>query len=343
MKIGVLGFAHGHIDNYLREWKDHPEWDIQIESGWDHDDDRGIEACDRHGLSMHYTPGGVIQASEGVVITAETSMHADLVVECANAGKPVVLQKPMATTDEDAAKIVAAVNESGIPFTMAWQMRADPQNLKMKEMLSSGEFGKVFMVRRRHGLSTHSWEDFDDSWHVHPVYNVDIWADDASHPADFVYWLFGMPETVTAELASLLNPKVINDNGIAIYRYPDGMIAEISCSFVCNAHENTTEIIAENGTIIQNYGDGTSTSVRPPDGGCSLKWFSTSSGSWEPGPEHPFQDQGGRITNLARPLAEFFHGKRPAIATAEEGRDVLRMILATYESSERGCRVSLSR
>ncbi len=51
--------------------------------------------------------------------------------------------------------------------------------------------------------------------------------------------------------------------------------------------------------------------------------------------------QGERIAGLAGPLAEFLHGKRPPIATAEEARDVLRLVLACYQSAEQGRRIEL--
>jgi predicted dehydrogenase len=50
----------------------------------------------------------------------------------------IALQKPLALTLPDADRIVTAVNHSGAAFTLAWQMRVDPQNLKIKEILESG-------------------------------------------------------------------------------------------------------------------------------------------------------------------------------------------------------------
>ena len=50
-----------------------------------------------------------------------------------------------------------------MPFTLAWQMRVDPHNLKVKRLLAEGRFGKVYMVRRRHCLNTQQWKDFDKS------------------------------------------------------------------------------------------------------------------------------------------------------------------------------------
>ena len=122
-------------------------------------------------------------------------------------------------------------------------------------MVRDGTIGRILMARRRHTLATHTWPGFENSWHVSPRHNRDIWADDSSHAIDWMYWTLGMPCSVTAELGSLLNPKIPNDNGVAIFRYADGKIAEVCCSFTCVAGENTTEIVGDKGVIVQNYGD----------------------------------------------------------------------------------------
>jgi predicted dehydrogenase len=229
-----------------------------------------------------------------------------------------------------------------VPFTMAWQMRADPHNLQMKSLLDSGQFGKVFMVRRRHCLPTQLWKDFDKTWHVNPRYNRDIFADDASHPIDFLYWLLGEPASVMAEMGTLLNPAVLNDNGIALFRFASGAFGEASCSFAAVAGENTTEIVCENGVIVNNYGDGPSCMVPRPPGGIQLKWYLRPAEQWTLSTLPDIGNQGERISGLAGPLAEFLHGRRPPIATAQEGRTVLKMVLACYESAQTGKRVHLT-
>jgi len=216
----------------------------------------------------------------------------------------------------------------------------DPHNLQIKSLLASGEFGRVFMIRRRHGLPTQTWKDFEKTWHVQPALNRDIFADDAAHPLDFLYWLRGMPVSVSAELSTLLNPAIVNDTGIVVLRYADGSLGEVSCSFVALAGENVTEVICEHGVIIENYGDVPSCNVpRPPGAGPQLKWFRA--GKWIASELPEITSHGERLTGLAVPLVEFLEGKRPAIATAEEGRDVLRIVLACYESAKKGRRVKL--
>jgi predicted dehydrogenase len=220
-------------------------------------------------------------------------------------------------------------------------MRADAEIVEIKELLATGKLGTVFMVRRRHGLGTHLWPDFTQLWHTKPELNRDIWADDAAHAIDFILWLLGAPETVTAEIMSLHDPRVPMDNGVALFRYPGGPLAEVSCSFVCPAMENTVEVVTEKGCIVQNYGDAPSCGVpRPPDA-CGLKWYTVDEKKWTCGAAPTPASHGDRIAGLAGPLAEFLGGKRAPLATAEEGRTALRMTLACYVSVREGRRVSL--
>jgi predicted dehydrogenase len=340
--IGILGFAHGHVNHYCQVWQENQEHQISLKAGWDHDATRLNQAIQSYGIVGYQDVEQLLSNPEiqAVVIASETSMHADLVERAAAAGKAIVLQKPIALTLSEADRIVEAVQRFKVPFTMAWQMRVDPQNLQMKTLLESGQFGKVFMVRRRHGLSLGLNESFKDSWHVDPKYNRDIWADDASHAIDFIHWLLHVPESVTAEIESLHNNWMPMNNGIAIFRYPGGPIAEVSSSFTCLAAENTVEIVCENGTIIQSYGDAPSCNItRESDKG--LKWFTDKTNQWTYSEILTPSNHSERIRGLSGPLADFLNGKREPLATAEEGRTSLQMVLACYVSVREGRRVAL--
>jgi predicted dehydrogenase len=343
LRVGILGFAHGHVYSYCTQWRQNPEHDMTVIAGWDHDSARLEAACKEAGCAPCATVDELLARPDvqAVVIASETSLHCELVERAAAAGKIIALQKPLALTLPQADRMVAAVQRHGVPFTLAWQMRADPQNIRIKELLQSGELGKVLMVRRRHSLGTHTWAGFTQAWHVKPEFNRDMWADDASHAIDFIHWLLGVPETVTAEIDTLLDPRVPMDNGIAIYRYPGGPIAEVVCSFTCVAAENTTEVFAEKGSIIQNYGDGPSCGAPRVLENPGLKWYKLETGLWTASGIPSPSNHGPRIAGLARPLSEFFHGRRPPIATVEEGRTTLRMTLACYISTREGRRVRL--
>lgn len=341
--VGILGFAHGHVHSYIQIWRDRPELGVQVVAGWDHDAGRLESPVKSYGLTSYEDSSALLADArvQAVVIAAETSLHAELVEKAAAAGKTIILQKPIALTIPEADRIVAAVMRHRAKLTLAWQMRVDPQNLKMKELLEAGSLGRVFMVRRRHTLPMQTSPTFLSTWHVKPELNRDIFADDAAHAIDFLHWLLGVPETVTAELATLFDPRMPNDNGIAIFRYPGGPIAEVVGSFVSAAGENTVEVTAEKGNIVQNYGDASTCSVPRAADAIGLKWYSVDTKEWTFSDIPSPTGQGQRIGGLAEPLADFLNGRRPALATAEEGRTTLRMTLACHLSSREGRRVRL--
>jgi predicted dehydrogenase len=343
IKVGILGFAHNHVNVYCNQWRDRPELDMAVVAGWDHDAARLEQNASTYGFQAYADSGALLKQAgvDAVVVSAETSHHADLVEQAAAAGKAIMLQKPMALTLDQADRIVAAVNQHGVPFTLAWQMRVDPQNVQIKELIHGGQLGKLFMVRRRHGLNTHEWPNFNTLWHAKPELNRDMWADDSSHAIDIIHWVLGVPESVSAEIVSLFDPLVPNDNGIAIFRYPGGPLAEVVCSFTCPAAENSVEVIAEKGSIILNYGDVPSVTVPRPADAPGLKWYLSAAKQWTFSEIPSPPNQWARISALAAPLADFLHGKREPLATAEEGRTTLRMTLACYISTREGRRVRI--
>jgi predicted dehydrogenase len=339
INVGVLGFAHGHVNAYCAQWQQQVSHGIDLVAGWDHDAGRLAKNVEAYGIQPYAAVDQFLAhpGLQAVVIGAETSRHAELVEQAAAAGKTIALQKPMALTLAEADRIVNAVARYGVPFTLAWQMRVDPQNVQIKELVQSGVLGRISMVRRRHGLPVQLW-DTATMWHFDPALNRDIWADDAAHPIDFIHWLLGVPESVTAELWTHLVP---NDHGVALFRYPDGTLAEVTCSFTCLAAENTTEVIGLRGSIVQNYGDVPSCNVPRPVAAPGLKWYTADKKDWTVSDIASPAGHGARIAGLAKPLAEFFHGRRPPIATAEEGRTTLRMTLACYVAASEGRRVAL--
>src|SRR5213076_1077401 len=140
---GILGFAHGHVDAYINIWKKLPRDEVQLVAGWDHDVLRAGKAAENHQVRMYDKPEDVLVNGhvDAAVIAAETSMHADLAVMAARAHKAIVLQKPMALALSDAGRIMNAVSDHHVPFTLAWQMRVVPQNIEMRNLIRDGKLG----------------------------------------------------------------------------------------------------------------------------------------------------------------------------------------------------------
>lgn len=340
ISLAILGFAHGHVHALLSQWAAHPEYEVKVVAGWDHDEQRKTENCEKYGLRAATQEDILSDSSvDAVLICAETAFHCELAVKAAEAKKKIILYKPMAVKLRDSEKIVKAVEENGVDFTAAFQMRCDPVNLAIKEKINSGEMGKCFHFRRRHGLSSHLWGDFENSWHVDPALNRDIFADDAAHPADLILWLFGMPRYVSCEISTARRNYIKNDTAVAVMRYDSGMLCELSFSAVCSAAEITTEAYFEDGAM-QHYGGDQPAAASNDNTHPVLRWYHNADKKWENADVPTVSAQGERIAGQAKPLAEFLNGKRPPICTAREAHDALRLVLACCQSSVRGSRVS---
>jgi len=312
---------------------------------WDDNEDRGRQAADKFGLDLRSTPDGVLDDPkvDAVMIGVETNRHAEFVERAAAAGKHILLQKPMATTLEDCDRIIAAVKKSGVKFSMAFQMRLDPVNRKIRELLAQGAVGRVAVVRRRHSIPVLLNPGFVTGftrWHVNPVANVGMFFDDATHAADWFYWLLGDPTSVIAEIDNIVTDVAPDDNGLAVYRFQNGEMGILLNSSTTLAGVNTTEIYGDEGTLVQDYGDSPSTSApRPPDA-VPLKLIRKGDTRWTEFPMPIPKGQGERIAAVPRPFIDYLRGLTDERVSAEEGRKSVEMVLGAYLSDSQGKRIS---
>lgn len=342
--LGVLSWAHGHVNAYcsmIREFDD-----ARLVACWDDNEERGRQNASAFGMTYSSDLEAVLinPDVECVMIASETSKHADLCVRAAQAGKAILLQKPMALTLEDCDRIIEAVERAGVWFSMAYQMRHDPQNIHMKRLVEEGAVGRVGIVRRRHCIGVLFSEAFINGpsrWHISREANRGMWMDDAAHPCDWLYWMFGKPKSVIAEVDNVLTNVAPDDAGFAIFRYENGMMAEVHNASITHAGENTTEIYGDKGVIIQNHGDGPSCAVKPPHPiGVKLYQSERADLGWQDQGLPVPGGHGERIMGVARPFVDALKAGRP-MCTAREGRVSVEMVLAAYESAETGRRVAL--
>ena len=176
IEVGILGFAHGHVMAFGGNWQKHPEMGVHIAMGWDADYERAQKSAETLGTVAVKTADEILDNPDiqAVVITSETKYHTELAIRAAKAKKAIIMYKPMALTLKEADEIVAAVEENKVPFTMGYQMRVDPQNIKIKELIKDKAIGETYVYRRRHALSTHTWDNFQDTWHANAELNREI-------------------------------------------------------------------------------------------------------------------------------------------------------------------------
>ncbi|MCX7598840.1 MAG: Gfo/Idh/MocA family oxidoreductase [Armatimonadetes bacterium] len=341
--IGVISFAHGHVNAYCSVWGGME--DVRLVKAWDDDVARGQAQAESFGVPFTADLDDLLSdpAIDLVVIASETSKHADHAVAAARAGKDILLQKPMALSLADCDRIIQAVESQGVYFSMAYQMRHDPANQKIRQLVQDGALGRIILLRRRHCISVLFNKDFLNSWHVKPGLNMGMFMDDASHAADFIYWVLGRPATCVAEIEPVIVDPAItpDDTGVAIYKYADGKLAVLTNSSITWAGENTTEVYGDRGVLIQNHGDGVSTSIPHP---CPvlLKLYladQADKGWQDLGLPVP-ASHGERIMAVAPDAIADYRAGTPR-CPAREGKVSIEMVLAAYASACQGRRIAL--
>lgn len=340
LRLGVISFTHGHIHMYLDEMRHFA--DVRVVAAWDDDAERGRANCAKYALEFEPDLDALLRRDDldAVFITSPTNRHAEHVIAAAQAGKHVLLQKPMALTLADCDAIIRAVHLYSIKFSLCYQMRADPVNQHIKALVDAGAVGKVAIVRRRHSIPVLLNPDFayPGNWHIDPVQNMGMFMDDASHAADWFYWMLGRPVSVMAEIDNIVTDVAPDDNGVALYRFGKGEMGILLNSSTTLAAEATTEIYGDAGVIIHNYGDSPSSSLPRPPGGVTLKVFRKGASEWELH-DYPAIPHGDRIRAVPRAVIDYLHGRAEPLATAEDGRVCIEMILGAYESARDGRRV----
>ncbi len=340
--IGIISFAHGHANAYCNKMQTFD--DVKLVACWDDNVERGENAATQYGMTFSPHLEDVVNHPEidAVIVTCETNRHAEIVVAAASEGKHILCQKPMALTLADCDKIADAVPKSGVKFMMAHQMRRDPANIAMRELIESGVLGKIGLLRRRHCINVLFNEAFvtgPSRWHIDPVKNMGMFMDDASHATDFIYWMLGKPTSVIAEIDNVLTDVAPDDTGVAVYRFSGGAMAILINTSVTLAGENTTEIYGHEGVVIQNYGDGPSCNMPRPEEAIALKLYTREEPSWKDlGIAIP-NSHGERIAGVPRPFIDCLKGDSEPDVSVEAGRVSVEMVLGAYRSAQDGRRV----
>ncbi|MEO6907654.1 MAG: Gfo/Idh/MocA family oxidoreductase [Abditibacteriaceae bacterium] len=340
--IGIAGFAHGHVSTYCTKISEFE--DAKVTCAWDHDDARLQNRAEAFGLKQYKNLADLLADSsiDAIIVGSETNRHADIIEAVCAAGRNILCQKPMAMNAVECDRVIKAVEDSGVHFEMAFQMRCDPMNLQIKKWIDEGALGNIGSLRRRHCINFLWDPSVKNSWHVDGAQNVGMFFDDAVHAADFLYWIMGKPVSVMAEIDNILTDVAPDDTGIAIYRWQDGPMGVLFNSSITLASENTCEIYGSEGTIIQNYGDQVST-AHAPVGEAPLKLFRKSTGEWEKVHFEVPASQGERIADVPRGWIDRLKNNQPPIANAVDGKVSIAMCQAAYESAQSGSRIDIGK
>ena len=267
-----------------------------------------------------------------------------LTIRAAQAGKHIILGKPMAMSVAQADRMVDAVEASGVLcFAFQGMMRLRAADLKAR--IDQGEIGKIAVIHQ-----TSRWsiaEDWHNSgtpgWFADPAQVPGgAFIDEGIYWIDLFRWLTGSEVVeVSARMANLVHTNIaVEDWGMATFTLANGVVATLEASWTIAAPKTSgpspkhnavvrLEVVGTGGEIIDQW-------FRAP--GRAVLRAGARDWVFERDSEEPFTPAPpGPLAHLI----DCLENERQPVATIQEARRSLIVALAAYESARTGCSVRL--
>ncbi|MEZ5940817.1 MAG: Gfo/Idh/MocA family oxidoreductase [Planctomycetaceae bacterium] len=280
-----------------------------------------------------------------VTICTPSGAHLDPAVAAAKAGKHVLVEKPLEITLERCDAIIAACKEAGTQLGTIFPSRFSEANQVLKQAIVEGRFGKMTLA-----------DTYVKWWRSQEYYDGGGWRgtwaldgggaymNQAIHNVDLLYWLVGDVTDVCGLTATLAHERIeVEDVGTAIVRFANGALGTLEASTSVypgllkktEIHGTTGCAIIEQDSILHwEFAES-----RPEDDEIRAKFGkenAVSGGAADPkaisfvGHQKQFED-----------FIQAIQEGRSPVVDGSEGRKSVEIILAIYESSNTGRRISL--
>jgi len=188
----------------------------------------------RHGVPrVHDTVGALIHDPEvdAVYVATPPSSHLDLAVRVAAARKPCLVEKPMAMTHAECARMNDAFRTAGVPLFVAYYRRALPRFLEVRRLLDSGAIGPVTDVHVRVSEPLAKGEAAA-GWRFHPsVAGAGLFYDLASHCLDLLDFLLGPIEDASGFAVNTGGAYAAEDVTAGAFRFRRGTVGTGAWNF----------------------------------------------------------------------------------------------------------------
>ena len=155
--------------------------------------------AERHGIPKWYTDAQELIDDpdvNAIYIATPPSSHATFAIMAMKAGKPVYVEKPLAASYEDCARINRISAETGVPCFVAYYRRYLPYFQKVKELVDNGTIGKVINVQIRFAVPPRELDYTKPQelpWRLQPdIAGGGYFYDLAPHQLDLMQHMFGV-------------------------------------------------------------------------------------------------------------------------------------------------------
>ncbi|MBR2359849.1 MAG: Gfo/Idh/MocA family oxidoreductase [Bacteroidaceae bacterium] len=221
------------------------------------DAEKAKSYAQRHGIKKWYTDAQELVDDpqvNAVYIATPPSSHATFAIMAMRAGKPAYIEKPMAASYEDCARINRISEQTGIPCFVAYYRRYLPYFQKVKELIQNGAVGNVINVQIHFAQPPRAL-DYNSKnlpWRVLPVISGGgYFYDLAPHQLDLLQDMFGVILHAKGYTSNRGGLYKVEDTLSACFQFESGLPGSGSWCFV--AHESATEdrieIIGDQGVL----------------------------------------------------------------------------------------------
>jgi predicted dehydrogenase len=181
-----------------------------------------------------------------VSIATPDDQHFPMAVMAARAGKSILLEKPMCSTIADADRLIELARASKIKLMVDFILRFDPRYLKARELIRSGEVGRIATINaRRHVKALFGMRHASFS---------NLYVDVAIHDIDVSMWLTSERPVEVYSVATGQHPGHGEDAIFGILRFKSGTVALIDANWLApdknmSVVEGELRVVGSKGTV----------------------------------------------------------------------------------------------
>ncbi len=217
---------------------------------------RARSYAERHGVSKWYTDAQKLIDDPNVnaiYVATPPSSHATFAIMAMRAGKPVYVEKPLASNYEDCARINRISEDTGVPCFVAYYRRYLPYFQRVKEIINSGQIGQVAYVQVRFTTPPRP-EDYQENkpWRLIPdIAGGGYFYDLAAHQLDLLQDLFGVIVRAHGYKTNRAHLYDAEDTVSASFSFENGLVGSGSWCFVGHesAREDRIEVVGDKGMV----------------------------------------------------------------------------------------------